>query len=91
MLIDRFYFHLKRVKTDKDILQTSRMVQNPSKFRIWKKKMGRALQNFPKFLSGRELRRFKLKQIELIREIQKIPTTLVSESFWMKILPLKIL
>jgi hypothetical protein len=31
---------------------------------------------------------FKIEQIELIREIQKIPTTLVSESFWMKILPL---
>jgi len=28
--------------------------------------------------------------VELIREIQKIPTTLISESFWMKILPLNL-
>jgi hypothetical protein len=48
------------------------------------------LQGFPKFLAGGEFRRFKIKQIELIREIQKIPTTLISESFWMKILPLNL-
>jgi hypothetical protein len=47
-----------------------------------------SLQGFPKFLADREFQRFKIKQIELIQEIQKIPTTLVSESFWMKILPL---
>jgi len=31
---------LEQVETDEDILQTFRMVQNPSKFRIWKKKKG---------------------------------------------------
>ena len=46
------------------------------------------LQGFPKFLSGGEFRCFKIKQIELIQEIQKNSTTFVSESFWMKILPL---
>jgi hypothetical protein len=48
------------------------------------------LQGFPKFLAGGEFRRFKIKQIELIREIQKIPTTLISKSFWTKILPLNL-
>ena len=43
------------------------------------------VQGFPKFLAGGEFRCFKIKQIELI---QKFPTTLISESFWMKTLPL---